>query len=175
MRFRRYSRGESNSVATWFCEQEYRSRLEARWAVFFKELGIRAEYEYHTFTRYVPDFKLYRVACSYAWSVYVEIKPTVEERERGLGKFVACARTLHTFVGDPPGAASFVENEWSMAKAIPAFSTCSLCGIANIGVENVATCARCGGELESRYVVSAARVANDWLFDNPADDFKELE
>ena len=177
MKFIRYgSHNRSNSVATWFCGQEYRSRLEARWAVFFKELGVVARYEHDTFRRYVPDFKLSRVACRHAGgSVYIEIKPTVEERQRGIEKFKACARTLHTFVGDPPGAASFVENDWSRVKAVPVFSACSLCGTVDLGLGDLATCSRCDSDLVLDRVTAAARVANDWLFDNPADDFKELD
>lgn len=53
----------------------FRSRLEARWAVFFDSLGIEWSYEPEGFefkdgTRYLPDFYLPK------FNVYVEIKPT---------------------------------------------------------------------------------------------------
>jgi len=53
----------------------FRSRLEARWAVFFDTLGIEWEYEPEGFefedgTRYLPDFWL--PSCQW----YVEVKPS---------------------------------------------------------------------------------------------------
>lgn len=52
----------------------FRSRLEARWAVFFKTLGIRYEYEREGFKtkteNYLPDFYLPDCKC------WIEIKPT---------------------------------------------------------------------------------------------------
>lgn len=63
----------------------FRSRLEARWAVFFDNLGIKWEYEPEGFelpdgTRYLPDFYLPRS------KTYAEVKPPkagcVQEIER---------------------------------------------------------------------------------------------
>lgn len=53
----------------------FRSRLEARWAVFFDEMGIRYEYEPEGFMmnghdKYLPDFYLP------ASKIYVEVKPS---------------------------------------------------------------------------------------------------
>jgi len=48
----------------------YRSRLEARWAAFFKLLGWHAEYEPIDFNGWIPDFVL-----TEAETVYVEVKP----------------------------------------------------------------------------------------------------
>jgi hypothetical protein len=60
----------------------FRSRLEARWAVFFKTLGIKYEYEKEGFDLdgqwYLPDFWLPKQQC------WVEIKgeePTDRENE----------------------------------------------------------------------------------------------
>lgn len=56
----------------------FRSRLEARWAVFFDALGIKWEYEPEGFelddvgTRYLPDFWLPGFNSD---GLYVEIKP----------------------------------------------------------------------------------------------------
>src|SRR5262249_22063830 len=51
----------------------FRSRLEARWAVFFKELGIAYAYEHQGFDLagewYLPDFWLPRA------KAFVEVKP----------------------------------------------------------------------------------------------------
>lgn len=51
------------AIETRYAGYRFRSRLEARWAVFFDALGIGWEYEPEGFelpdgTRYLPDFKL---------------------------------------------------------------------------------------------------------------------
>ncbi len=62
-----------NPIETVYSGHLFRSRLEARWAVFFDALGIRYEYEAEGYdlngTWYLPDFWLPEVGC------YVEIKP----------------------------------------------------------------------------------------------------
>lgn len=66
----------SNSIKpieTIYNGYRFRSRLEARWAVFFDTLGIQYEYEPEGFklsdgTMYLPDFYLP------AFDYYVEIK-----------------------------------------------------------------------------------------------------
>lgn len=54
---------------------KYRSRLEARWAVFFDQLGVKNFYEYEGFQLpsgwYVPDFYLPDIR----GGLWVEIKP----------------------------------------------------------------------------------------------------
>ena len=62
------------AIETHYNGYRFRSRLEARWAVFFDSYGIEYEYELEGFElgnglRYLPDFYLP------AFNVYVEIKP----------------------------------------------------------------------------------------------------
>ena len=61
------------AIETEYNGYRFRSRLEARWAVFFDSAGIRYEYEPEgfelSFGRYLPDFYLPD------YQVYVEIKP----------------------------------------------------------------------------------------------------
>lgn len=63
-------------IETRYHGYRFRSRLEARWAVFFDTLGVRWEYEVEGFElpsgRYLPDFWLPR---EHLW---VEIKPDWE-------------------------------------------------------------------------------------------------
>lgn len=64
-------------IETRFDGHRFRSRLEARWAVFFKELRIPYEYELQGFElpsgkRYLPDFWLPHL------QLHVEVKPTRE-------------------------------------------------------------------------------------------------
>src|SRR5262245_11062087 len=54
----------------------FRSRLEARWAVYYDDLGIEYQYELQGFDlgdagHYLPDFYLYE------WRCYAEVKPPV--------------------------------------------------------------------------------------------------
>lgn len=60
-------------IPTWYKGIKFRSRLEARWAVFFDAIGIRYEYELEGFqmedgTDYLPDFYLPDL------DVWVEVK-----------------------------------------------------------------------------------------------------
>ena len=64
------------AIQTSYAGCRFRSRLEARWAVFFDTLGLRWEYEIEGFElgsagRYLPDFKVH----GERGSVWVEIKP----------------------------------------------------------------------------------------------------
>jgi hypothetical protein len=70
------------SIDTIYDGHRFRSRLEARWAVFFKKLSIKYEYEKEGFNLegnwYLPDFWLPKQKC------WIEIKgeePTEKENE----------------------------------------------------------------------------------------------
>lgn len=63
----------------------YRSRLEARWGIFFTTLGIKFEYEPEGFQksdgeRYLPDFFLPYINC------FAEVKPEVPDTNTWLLK-----------------------------------------------------------------------------------------
>lgn len=65
---------EIRAIETVYNGYKFRSRLEARWAVFFDAAGIKYEYEPEGFelsdgTKYLPDFYL----PEYGW--FVEVKP----------------------------------------------------------------------------------------------------
>lgn len=64
---------EIKAIETVYNGYRFRSRLEARWAVFFDALGIPYEYEKEGFVlpsgRYLPDFYLPEHRC------WIEIKP----------------------------------------------------------------------------------------------------
>lgn len=66
--------GEIKAIETFYKGYKFRSRLEARWAVFFDAAGIEYEYEPEGYTlsdgsRYLPDFYLPK------FRIYVEVKP----------------------------------------------------------------------------------------------------
>ncbi len=70
----------------------FRSRLEARWAVFLTELGLDWQYEKQGFElpagRYLPDFWVE------SWNSWVEIKPTTPS----IAELLLCA-SLHGETG----------------------------------------------------------------------------
>lgn len=61
----------------------FRSRLEARWAVFFDTLGLKWEYEPEGFElksgRYLPDFRLWLTPEAYCWFEVKGRPPVVSE------------------------------------------------------------------------------------------------
>lgn len=119
------------AIETQYGGYRFRSRLEARWAVFFDAVNVRWEYEVQGFDfgpplgRYLPDFWLPDL------KIWVEIKgeiPTEEERalsrslRDGKGRAVWLIHglpgefwgTLYCFdVGDSGGGAS----EWDATPA----------------------------------------------------------
>ncbi len=69
---------QPRAIETRYKGYRFRSRLEARWAVFFDALGLKWEYEPEGFdlgdgVRYLPDFKATSPTGLVAW---YEIKPT---------------------------------------------------------------------------------------------------
>lgn len=81
---------EIKPIETHYNGYRFRSRLEARWAVFFDAAGIKYEYEPEGFEvrpdindnvyRYLPDFYLPD------YDLYVEVKPTFKKLTDDQGK-----------------------------------------------------------------------------------------
>lgn len=68
---------EIESIETEFEGIQYRSRTEARWAVFFSHLGLKFDYEKQLVTlpfrkKYLPDFFIHD------FNVFFEVKPDNE-------------------------------------------------------------------------------------------------
>ena len=65
----------------------FRSRTEARWAVFWHELDIKYEYEVERFlppgASYLPDFVIFPAL----GTIWVEIKPTWQADPDGIARF----------------------------------------------------------------------------------------
>lgn len=70
------------AIETRYKGYRFRSRLEARWAVFFDALGVKYEYESEGFDLdgqwYLPDFWVPE------WDCWVEIKPAISNEALGL-------------------------------------------------------------------------------------------
>lgn len=66
------------AITTRYKNHSFRSRLEARYAVYFDHLGIKWEYEPEGFElgnglRYLPDFWLPE------WGIWIEVKPVAPD------------------------------------------------------------------------------------------------
>lgn len=75
-------------IETFYNRYRFRSRLEARWAVFFDKAGIKYQYEPQGYklsdgTWYLPDFYLPDVETEYGKGLWCEVK---NDLERDLSK-----------------------------------------------------------------------------------------
>ena len=111
---------EPYGIPTRYKGVQYRSRLEARWAVFFELLGWKAIYEPEDLQGWIPDFAIIGASTTYA-----EIKPLYEgEDSTGHVKKILAATPqrevllLGTSIGDVdemgtgPRLGQFVSEEW---------------------------------------------------------------
>lgn len=136
------------AIETRYKGYRFRSRLEARWAVFFDALGLRWEYEPQGFdlggVRYLPDF---RVTSPQGMVTWYEIKPEQGGDESKLQRFAALWRattnreddktSFQVLAGDPahvllefdqhPRGSAFFLRDSSPAKLNP-FFCCPRCG-----------------------------------------------
>ncbi len=79
---------------TYYKGYRFRSRLEARWAVFFDACGVRWEYEPEGYDlgdgiSYLPDFKLHGVVGRDGGDLFVEVKGNMNDHAAfKLNKFI---------------------------------------------------------------------------------------
>lgn len=97
------------SIETVYDGYRFRSRLEARWAMCFKNLGIDYSYELEGFElpsgRYLPDFEF--------WGFYGEVKPErPNTRELVVARELAAAsgRGVIFLIGRPKAATVYWES-----------------------------------------------------------------
>ena len=97
---------ELKPIETPYNGYRFRSRLEARWAVFFDTLGIEYEYEPEGFelgdgVRYLPDFRIKcygtRGDCGdEPFDLYVEVKGRMNVNDAAkINKFVGLGQLQH--------------------------------------------------------------------------------
>lgn len=106
---------EIQAIETQYNGYRFRSRLEARWAVFFDAADIKYEYEPEGFilndgTHYLPDFYLPD------FKLYVEVKPNEKTRQeqghRMCNAFhISTGRAIFCTNGGP------ADNQWGMLYA----------------------------------------------------------
>lgn len=96
----------TNAIETEYAGHRFRSRLEARWAVFFDHLGIKWLYEPQGYVlgngqRYLPDFWLPQ------FQVWAEVKGAATVDDMATLQYAAAADGLPLIYerGDPPNVA----------------------------------------------------------------------
>jgi hypothetical protein len=86
------------AIETHYNGYRFRSRLEARWAVFMDTLGVRYEYEPEGFhfeegVNYLPDFWIPSL------SLWIEIKPTIpDDSERRKVQLLSMAQEYPVYL-----------------------------------------------------------------------------
>jgi len=102
----------------------FRSRLEARWAMFFDGIGVEWHYEYEGFQLssgwYVPDFWLPKVRSGSKVGVFVEVKPFQVNDPRLADVEEETSEKIFMVVGNPR-----LDNGHLMK--------CAFCGEVSIG------------------------------------------
>ena len=98
----------------------FRSKLEAQWAVFWDELGVKWQYEPLTFKlpdgkQYTPDFWIVDLA------LWVEIKPNAKiahEEEAELKCLQLAGKTGDLVYLDQGGFAWPISEDWHYSKSV---------------------------------------------------------
>lgn len=167
------------AIDTEYKGYRFRSRLEARWAVFFDALGLRWEYEKEGFElgklgRYLPDFWLPDVHLrggaygkgtsdysenyggGYGPGLWVEIKPTTPT-DTETAKCEALRGNSVIFCGMPPGKdvddGGYQCNPWWDNCMIWTKCYKANCGLVKVEFSegNYMYCPRCGGTCDDRH------------------------
>lgn len=126
------------AIETQYKGYRFRSRLEARWAVFFDALGIRWKYEPEGYDLgkagwYLPDFWIPDL------EFHVEIKPEGTVNAADLRKLNAFKGSLILLQGEPGEYTSCGFGDYGTMADLGAWGTCSICGCVRFGY-------RCAGE-----------------------------
>lgn len=129
---------ELKAIETEYKGYRFRSRLEARWAVFFDALGVAWEYEPEGYemgeVRYLPDFSVAE------WDAFIEVKPVMPE----YGDWNKCASLMETsgksvliFYGTPGDGSYRVHCPFGYQGDLSELNDCDFVGIV--------ACRKCDG------------------------------
>jgi hypothetical protein len=144
------------AIETEYDGHRFRSRSEARWAVFFNALGVPYEYEKEGFDlegvgRYLPDFWLPEQ------DFWIEIKgsePTSDEGERASALARATGKRVFVFFGDIPQS---TKDSWGGEDSAHLYCTFQIEGENEVGWDSYycwCECPRCekvGIEFSGRF------------------------
>lgn len=102
------------AIQTEYRGYRFRSRLEARWAVFFDACGVEWEYEPEGYdlggTYYLPDFLLHGVAGRSGSELYVEVKGQMTEADaEKIRRFTEPRNIALLLVGGIPAGETMAE------------------------------------------------------------------
>lgn len=128
---------ELKAIQTEYKGYRFRSRLEARWAVFFDTLGVKWEYEPESYdlgngVYYLPDYLLHDVTVNHGLfqrhcDIYVEVKGVMtDEDARKIIRFSdlgyedddrsGVSKTAVLVVGNIPEGESMRDLIWDMQE-----------------------------------------------------------
>lgn len=162
----------------------FRSRLEARYAVFFDALRVKWEYEPEGYEingeRYLPDFWLPTVTSrgEQPSGVFIEVKPPINMNERDEKKILAGSlyKPIYCFLGLPgphyemfnDSAIEYKYGHW--CDAYMSFAHCPACNHVKIefGEGNYFYCPDCGGQVgsETNRLLAAYKAAKQARFEH---------
>ena len=129
------------AIETVYNGYRFRSRLEARWAVFFDALGCKYEYEKEGYDLgeaglYLPDFWLPEQKY---WIEIKGAKPTDHEQELAVALAIASGHRAYIFFGDIPGSAREFESDSAYVffpddggDVMHTWCACKVCGVVGI-------------------------------------------
>lgn len=121
---------EIKPIETLYKGYRFRSRLEARWAVFLDTLGVKWEYEPEGFElpsgrRYLPDFKVNchgtRGECydKPSFPLYIEVKGVMTEADAAKIKEFSGLSKIDEWIESPKGDLPAIENAVLIVGNIP--------------------------------------------------------
>ena len=131
------------AIETEYKGYKFRSRLEARWAIFFDAIGVRWEYEPEGYgmedgTVYLPDFLIHDVCGQVNDKLWVEVKGELTREDfHKVWSFVYSdgddqpPRNPTLIVGNIPDGDSF----WELESFVDNAACCSL-GLFDLGTVN---------------------------------------
>ena len=101
------------ALETWYLGHHFRSRLEARWASFFKHSDIDFQYEHQGYqlpdgTCYLPDFYLSKF---HAWAEVKPVRFTEVERRKCMA-VAAGLKELFLMLDGPPAFREYPGAGW---------------------------------------------------------------
>jgi hypothetical protein len=170
-----------NAKETLYNGYKFRSKLEAKWAVFFDKLGIPYQYEPDALlcedgSQYTPDFYLplatLRGKQYMAGGLTIEIKPFEWERDSDYLHRITSAIPAANFVlfcGEPMDA---IEANTSNGNEQLApwwdnwmgFMVCDCCGKVKADFWEYVRCGFCNSYTNGEKVVAAAEYARKYQF-----------
>ena len=172
-------------IETHYDGYKFRSRLEARWAVFFNALGIKYEYELEGYDLgeagwYLPDFYLKNVGLrgqeQGLWAEIKQIRPTETEEHKMIALVLGTKKDGVILIGSPcayPGELDTSSDGHYQYMLDPgndggfwwdndmAFMKCYNCGLIKIEYteSNYLYCPTCGGRCDFNHAkINAATV-----------------